>query len=208
MAGRRSRDDVEIFDVKTAYDGFFKLDLYDFRYRRFDGAWSRRHEREVFQRGPTAAILLYDPARDSVILVEQMRTPAINDPSGPWLLEAVAGIIDDGETAEDVVRREAEEEAGVSVRQVIPLFDSFLSPGGCTERISLFVGLVDSEGAGGVHGLDHEDEDIRVTVWPFEKAFAEIGGQIITAPAMICLQWLAMNRDGLRSEIQSGGGGG
>lgn len=207
MAERRSRDDVEIFGVETAYDGFFKLDVYDVRYRRFDGTWSRRHEREVFQRGPTAAILLYDPARDAVILVEQMRTPAINDPSGPWLLEVVAGIIDPDEAAETVVHREAVEEAGVSVRKVIPLFDSFLSPGGCTERISLFVGLVDSEGAGGVHGLAHEDEDIRVVVWPFDQAFAEIGGKIITAPAMICLQWLAMNRDRLRSETLPGEGG-
>ena len=114
MSERRSRADVEIFNVETAYDGFFNLDIYDFRYRRFDGTWSRRHQREVFQRGPTAAILLYDPTHDTVILVEQMRTPAINDPSGPWLLEAVAGIIDAGETAETVVRREAEEEAGTS----------------------------------------------------------------------------------------------
>jgi len=200
MSDGRGRNEVEIFDVETAYDGFFKLDVYDFRYRRFDGNWSRRHQREVFQRGPTAAILLYDPVRDAVILVEQIRTPAINDPSGPWLLEVVAGIIDAGETAEAVVRREAVEEAGVSVNKVIPLFDSFLSPGGCTERISLFVGLVDSDGAGGIHGLDYEDEDIRVVVWPFEQAFGEIGGKIITAPAMICLQWLAMNRDHVRSD--------
>lgn len=207
MLERRSRDDVEVFGVETAYDGFFKLDVYDIRYRRFDGRWSRRHEREVFQRGPTAAILLYDPVRDTVILVEQMRTPAINDASGPWLLEVVAGIVDPDETAEAVVRRESVEEAGVSVRELIPLFDSFLSPGGCTERISLFVGLVDSEGAGGIHGLDHEDEDIRVVVWPFDQAFAEIGGKVITAPAMICLQWLGMNRDRVRSEDCTGEGG-
>ncbi len=207
MSERRSRDDVEIFNVETAYGGFFNLDIYDFRYRRFDGTWSRRHQREVFQRGPTAAILLYDPTHDTVILVEQMRTPAINDPSGPWLLEAVAGIIDAGETAETVVRREAEEEAGVTVREVIPLFDSLLSPGGCTERISMFIGLVDSEGAGGVHGLDHEDEDIRVVVWPFDRAFAEIGGRIVAAPAIICLQWLAMNRDRLRTKPLAGRGG-
>lgn len=201
-----TREDVEIFDVTTAYHGFFKLRLYDFRHRRFDGAWSRRHQREVFERGPTAAILLYDPARDSVILVEQMRTPAINDPDGPWLLEIVAGIIGKGETAEAVVRREAEEEAGVIVDTVIPLFDSLLSPGGCTERISMFVGLADSDGAGGIHGLDHEDEDIRTVVWPFDKAFAEIGGSIVTAPAMMCLQWLAMNRGDLRTGDAPDGG--
>lgn len=206
MAERRGREDVEIFNVETAYDGFFNLDVYDFRYRRFDGTWSRRHQREVFQRGPTAAILLYDPVRDAVILVEQMRAPAINDTAGPWLLEIVAGIIDDGETAESVVRREAEEEAGVTVREVIPLFDSLLSPGGCTERISMFVGLVDADGAGGVHGLADEDEDIRVVVWSFEQAFAEIGKRIVTAPAMICLQWLAMNRKQVRSGTSIGEG--
>ena len=206
MIKDRTRDDVEIFDVTTAYHGFFKLNLYDLRHRRFDGNWSRRHQREVFERGPTAAILLYDPARDTVILVEQMRTPAINDPDGPWLLEIVAGIVGAGETAEEVVRREAEEEAGVSVGAVVPLFDSLLSPGGCTERISMFVGLVDSDGAGGVHGLEHEDEDIRTVIWPFDRAFAEVGGKIVTAPAMMCLQWLAMNRDRLRSGEAVNGG--
>ncbi len=208
MTKQLTRIDVEIFDVTTAYDGFFKLNLYDLRHRRFDGNWSRRHQREVFERGPTAAILLYDPARDTVILVEQMRTPAVDDPDGPWLLEIVAGIIGTGETAESVVRREAEEEAGVTVGAIIPLFDSLLSPGGCTERISMFVGLVESDGAGGVYGLDHEDEDIRAVVWPFEKAFAEVGGRIITAPAMMCLQWLAMNRDHLRSGTLAKGGEG
>ena len=208
MTKQLTRNDVEIFDVTTAYDGFFKLNLYDLRHRRFDGSWSRRHQREVFERGPTAAILLYDPGRDSVVVVEQMRTPALNDPDGPWLLEIVAGIVGPGESAESVVRREAEEEAGVTVGAIIPLFDSLLSPGGCTERISMFVGIVESDGAGGVYGLDHEDEDIRAVVWPFETALAEIGGKVVTAPAMMCLQWSAMNRDQLRSGTLANGGKG
>jgi ADP-ribose pyrophosphatase len=198
MADRRSRRDVELFEKTRAYDGFFKLDLYSFSYRRYDGTWSRRHTREVFDRTPTAAVLLYDPGRDEVVLVEQMRAPALDDPAGPWLVEVVAGIIEPGETAAEVVRREANEEAGLEVGELVALFDTLLSPGGSTERISLFVGRVDSARAGGVHGNADEEEDIRVVVWPLDEACAMIGTSIVTAPAIVCLQWLALNREQVR----------
>jgi ADP-ribose pyrophosphatase len=200
VADGRSRRGVELFEKRRAYDGFFKLDIYSFRYRRYDGTWSRRHQREVFERAPTVAVLLYDPARDAVVLVEQMRAPALDDPAGPWLVEVVAGIIEPGETAAEVVRREAMEEAGLEVGELVALFDALLSPGGCTERISLFVGRVDSARAGGVHGNADEDEDIRVIVWPLDEACAKIGSAIVTAPAILCLQWLALNRERVRRE--------
>jgi ADP-ribose pyrophosphatase len=133
-----------------------------------------------------------------VVLVEQMRAPALDDPAGPWLVEVVAGIIEPGETAAEVVRREANEEAGLEVGELVALFDTLLSPGGSTERISLFVGRVDSARAGGVHGNADEEEDIRVVVWPLDEACAMIGTSIVTAPAIVCLQWLALNREQVR----------
>ena len=198
--------DVEIFATRRAYDGFFKLDIVDFRYRRHDRAWSRRLTREVFRRAPTAAVLPYDPRRDEVVLVEQLRPPALDDPAGPWLIEAVAGIVEPGESADDVVRREAREEAGLELGALEYLFDALLSPGGSTERISLFVGQADTTGAGGLFGVEAEGEDIRAAVWPAEAAFAAVGGKIVTAPAILCLQWLALNRDRLRRDWGGSGG--
>ena len=193
MPADRSRQDVELFDKQTAYSGFFDLKIYHFRYRRFDGTWSRRHDREVFERGPTVAVVLFDPVRDCVVLVEQFRAPMLDDAAGPWVIEAAAGIIDPGESVDDVVHREAREETGLIIDRLIRLFDVVPSPGGSTERISLYVGLVNAEGAGGVHGLAAEDEDIRTVVMPLAEALSEIGGRIVTAPAIIGLQWLALN---------------
>jgi ADP-ribose pyrophosphatase len=200
MTDDRLSGKVEIFDRRIAYSGFFDLRIYDFRYRRYDGSWSRRHDREVFERGPTAAILLFDPARESVVLVEQFRAPMVDDPDGPWIVEAAAGIVEPGEAVADVVRREALEETGLTVDRVIELFDVIPSPGGSTERISLFIGLVDARNAGGVHGLDSEDEDIRTIVMPLSAALSAIGKSIVSAPAIIGLQWLALNRDDIVGE--------
>jgi ADP-ribose pyrophosphatase len=116
-------------------------------------------------------------------------------------VEIVAGIIEDGETAEDVVRREAVEEAGCEVRDLIPIADYLVSPGGTSECISLFCGRVDSSGAGGFHGQAEEHEDIRVTVVPFARAAQMLQDrQVDNATALVSLQWLVINRDRVRRE--------
>ena len=114
---------VEILYKTVCYDGFFRMERYRLRHRLFRGGWSRELTRELFARGHAAAVLPYDPLLDAVVLVEQFRIGALEAPGGPWLLEIVAGIIEPGETPEDVVRREAVEEAdcqypgpGASVR--------------------------------------------------------------------------------------------
>ena len=103
--------DFEILDRKVGYDGYFRVDVYRVRDRRYDGSWSRALAREVFERGHAAAVLPYDPARDEVVLIEQFRIGAIEAQGGPWQLEIVAGIIEGEESPEDVVRREALESA-------------------------------------------------------------------------------------------------
>jgi len=191
---------VEIVDKTVCYDGFFRLERYRLRHRLFSGAWSRVLTRELFERGHAAAVLPYDPALDAVVLVEQFRIGALEAPGSPWLLEIVAGIIDPGETPEEVVRREAVEEANCQIEALIHIYDYFVSPGGTSECISLFCGKVDATGAGGLYGLAAEEEDIRVTVVPFAEAIEQLhAGKINSAAPIIALQWLQLNHAQLRA---------
>lgn len=190
---------VEILDEQYCYQGFFRMLRYRLRHRLYSGAMSAAVERELFERGHAAALLLYDPQRDSVVLLEQFRIGALEAIGGPWLLEIVAGMIEAGESAEEVVRREAMEEAGCRVGDLIFLCDYLVSPGGTSERISLYCGRVDSRGLGGVHGLEEENEDILVRVVPFAEAWEWLEqGRINSASPIIALQWLKMQRGQLR----------
>jgi len=190
---------VEILDKTVCYDGFFRLERYRLRHRLFSGAWSRVLTRELFERGHAAAVLPYDPALDAVVLVEQFRIGALEAPGSPWLLEIVAGIIDPGETPADVVRREAVEEANCQIQELVHICDYFVSPGGTSERISLFCGKVDAADAGGLYGLAAEEEDIRVLVVPFAEAIEQLhAGKINSAAPIIALQWLQLNHDQIR----------
>ena len=185
--------DYEIIAREAGYDGFFRLDRLSVRFRRYDGGWSDVITREVLERGHAAGMLLYDPARDKVVLVKQFRAPAVDAPGGPWLIETVAGIIDAGETPEDVARRETGEETALTVGPIERIGSFMPSPGGASEFITLFCGCVDSRVAGGVHGID--DEDIRTIVMATDEAFAAVAdGRIVAANAVIALQWLALNR--------------
>jgi ADP-ribose pyrophosphatase len=125
-----SRDDVEILDTETLWKGFFRMDRVRLRHRLFAGGWGQPITREVFERGHAAALLPYDPVRDEVVLIEQFRAAAMTAGAEPWLVEIVAGIIEDGETAEDVARRETVEEAGCEVTDIVPVMDVFTTPGG------------------------------------------------------------------------------
>lgn len=195
-----ARDDVEILDSAVVYDGHFKMLRYRLRHRLFGGGWSGEITRELFERGHAAAVLPYDPERDAVVLTEQFRVGALNDPGGPWQIEGVAGVIDAGSSAEETVRREAVEEAGLELRRIAHACDYLASAGGTSERIAVYVGEVDSGGAGGIHGLPDEGEDIRVEVVPFDEAMRRLeAGRILAAHTVIALQWLALHRDGLRS---------
>jgi ADP-ribose pyrophosphatase len=194
-----SAGEVEIIDRTVCYQGFFRLEKYRLRHRLFRGGMSPVFSRELFERGHAVAVLLYDPKRDEVVLLEQFRIGALDSPSGAWLLEVVAGIIEEGETPEAVAARESVEETGVGPTALEFICQYLVSPGGTSESIHLYCGRVDAEGVGGVFGLAHESEDIRVFTVPFAEAFAMIcDGRINSAAPIIALQWLALNRDGLR----------
>jgi ADP-ribose pyrophosphatase len=192
---------VHILDKTVCYDGFFRIQRYRLRHQLFRGGWSREITRELFERGHAAAVLPYDPLLDAVVLIEQFRIGALETPGDPWLLEIVAGVIDKpDETPEDVVRREAVEEANCAIQDIVHICDYFVSPGGTSECIALFCGKVDAVGVGGVGGLAEEAEDIRVIVVPFPEALAQLqAGLIRSAAPIIALQWLQLNHDHLRT---------
>ena len=192
--------DVEILEKTVCFEGFFRIERYRLRHRLFSGDWSHPLVRELFERGHAAAVLPYDPIRDEVVLIEQFRVGALNAPGGPWLMEIVAGIIEADETTEDVVKRESIEEANCIITDLIPLYNFLVSPGGTTESVALFCGRVDTTHAGGVHGASEEGEDIKVHVVAVDTALALLqAGKINSVSAIIALQWLALNRDHVRT---------
>ncbi|WP_318521658.1 ADP-ribose diphosphatase [Photobacterium leiognathi] len=188
-------EDVDILAKETVYQGFFKMVKYRFRHQLFAGGWSGEISREMFERGHAAALLPYDPITDDVVLIEQFRVGAMAAGCEPWQLEIVAGMIDhQDESAEDVVKREAVEEAGLTVAELEKVTRYLSSSGGCSEMLDIFVGTVDSTQAGGIHGLEEESEDIRVHVVSREQAYEWVeSGKIENAASIIALQWLQLN---------------
>ncbi|EGQ7675894.1 ADP-ribose diphosphatase [Vibrio parahaemolyticus] len=192
--------DVEIISKESVFEGFFKMVKYRFKHKLFAGGWSDVVEREMFERGHAAAMLPYDPKTDQVVIIEQIRIGALEH-EHPWQLEIVAGMIDRDESAEEVIRREAEEEAGITVGRVASVTSYYPSSGGCSEKQDVFVGEVDASKAHGIHGLDYEDEDIRVHVLSREQAYQWVKDGIFeNGASIIALQWLQLNHQELRSQ--------
>lgn len=196
--------DVELIERRCLHQGFFRLEEVHLRHRLFEGGWSRAMAREVHMRRDAVGVLLYDAGRDSVVLVEQIRAGALDDPESPWKLELVAGLIEAGETPADVARREAQEEAGCAVDELIELHTYYPSPGACNERVTLLCALVDCDGLGGVHGLVEEHEDIRVHVLPFQQAWELLqAGRLDNAMTLIAFYWLMAERASLQERFAS-----
>lgn len=190
---------LEILSKETIYQGFFRVEKYRLKHTLFGGGWSAEITRELFRRGSCVAVLLYDPNADKVVLIEQFRTGAILNPEKAWLVEIVAGAIEEGEVAEEVAYRESLEEAGCEIQQLMVINEFYTTPGGSSEWITLFCGKVDSTEVGGIHGLDHEDEDIWVRTVDFDEAYLMLeNGEIDSAIPIIAIQWLALNRQKLR----------
>ncbi|WP_198246066.1 NUDIX domain-containing protein [methane-oxidizing endosymbiont of Gigantopelta aegis] len=195
-----SNKQLQVIAKETVYQGFFRLEKYRLKHTLFQGGWSNEIVRELFRRGDCVAVLLYDPVRDEVVLIEQFRIGAVLRKKQAWLLEIVAGAVEPGETAAEVAIREAEEEAGCKIQELRLIHEFYTTPGGASEWLSLFYGRIDSRNVGGIFGLDHEDEDIRVSAVKFEQAYQMMEqGEIDSAIPIIALQWLYIHRPALRS---------
>lgn len=197
---------LQVCSEQRVWNGRFPLDVVRFRHRRFDGATSAVKTWEVWRRGRAAAVLPYDPAADVVVLIEQFRLPALVAGLDPVLVELPAGLCDEGELPEVTARREMMEEMGLAVGTLRRIGGFLLTPGGADEVCELYVGRVrapevDADGIAGHAGAPDEHEDIRVRVWPAQRAIeAALGGRLTNSVTMIGLLWFASQRDALRKE--------
>ena len=191
----------KIINKEILYSGFFRMEKYCLQHTLYAGGWSAAINRELFVRGSCVAVLLYDPERDKVVLIEQCRAGAILQSDRAWLVEIVAGAIEEGETAIEVAYRESIEEGGCEIQELIVINEFYTTPGGASERITLFCGKIDSTQVGGIHGLDHEDEDIWVRSVDFDEAYRMVeSNEIESAIPIIAIQWLALNKEKIRQK--------
>jgi len=192
----REQQTIEILEHTEEYSGFLSILKIKLRHRLYNGEMSPVVTRELLERGQAVAVLLYDPDADSVVLIEQFRVGALDDPDSSWLLEVVAGVVEKGESLEDVARREAQEEAGCTPQELEYIGRYYLTPGGSSEQIHLFYAEIDSSG---MHetlgGVEDESEDIRIMVLPWNEVVELMdSGRIINATAMLALQWLRLRK--------------
>ncbi|ETN93425.1 ADP-ribose pyrophosphatase [Gammaproteobacteria bacterium MOLA455] len=193
--------DYRLKSTETVFQGFFKMTRMTVEHRLFGGGWSKPLRRELFQRGDAVGVLLYDPRNHRVGLIEQFRPGALNEAGGPWQYEVIAGMIEPGESLEQVAARELEEESGVEVEKLLPICDYLVSSGGTDEKMHLFCGLADLRERGGIFGVDGESEDILLHVWSYAETMEAFSQGLLNSAAMsVALFWLQLNHQQLRLE--------
>ncbi|MBT2118267.1 NUDIX domain-containing protein [Dyella sp. LX-66] len=186
-------DRVRVIDSQVLSNDWYllKKTIYDFR--RADGSWQRQ-QRETYDRGNGAALLLYQRETRRVVLVRQFRFPCFVNGHDGMLIEAPAGLLDQA-TPEQRIRAEAEEETGYRVGDVRKVFEAFMSPGSVTEKLHFFVAEYDaSQKVSDGGGLPGEGEDIEVLELPFDEAMAMLRrGEIVDGKTIMLLQYAAMH---------------
>jgi nudix-type nucleoside diphosphatase (YffH/AdpP family) len=198
-----SDEDVRVESLARPYSKFFAVEDYVLSHRTFGGGWSKPVHRTAFVSADAVTVLPYDPVLDKVVLIEQFRIGAYaRGDRRPWLLEVVAGRCDSGQTPEAVVRREAEEEAGLTLRELEPVAQYYVSPGAYNEYIYSYIGRVDLSGYNeGVHGLGSENEDIATHLLDVDRLLPLVAsGEANNTPLIISILWLALNRERLQKE--------
>lgn len=187
---------IDLIDKAIVYPGFFRLEKYWLKHSLYAGGLSPKISRECLIRNDCVAVLLYDPITDEIVMIEQFRIGAMVHGKNAWLVEIVAGGIEQGEDAISVAHREAFEEAGCVIQELFEIASFYTSPGCSAEWLTLFCGKVDSRQVAGVHGLKEEHEDILVHTIPLERAYQMlVNGEIMSAIPIIALQWLMLNKE-------------
>ncbi len=194
------RNDVEMVREEPLHEGFFRMVHLHLRHRLFAGGWTATLNREVIMHGKVAAVIPYDPVRDSVILIEQFRNGkfAAGDPQ-PWSVSIAAGMIEPGESAAEMARRETLEETGCAIGRLEQALTFYSSPGGSAQHVTLYCGEVSAAGVGGLHGVAEEGENIRAFTVSFDESLRMIDADAFdNAISIVGLQWLSRHRDSLR----------
>ncbi|MBO9466851.1 gamma-glutamylcyclotransferase [Tropicibacter sp. R15_0] len=203
VRSQMSARDVTITKERPGFDGFFRLKAFEATHKRFDGGQSNVLQRETFMSFDVTLVLPYDPINDQVLLVEQLRLGTFNrgDPA-PWVLEPIAGLVDAGEDPKQAGIREAQEEAGLDLAELITMPKVYASPGYSTEFFHCYLALCDLTGRGqGQGGLAEENEDIRSHVLSFDHAMRLVdSGEVNVAPLAMMLLWLYRQRSTLRAK--------
>jgi nudix-type nucleoside diphosphatase (YffH/AdpP family) len=186
--------DVRVRDVELLAAGWHVLRKTTFDYQDSSGAWSTQ-QRETYDRGNGATVLLYDRERRTVLLTRQFRYPVyVNDHADGMLVETAAGLLDDDDPV-TAIRREAHEETGVEIGDVEHVYDVYMSPGSVTERIHFFAAPY--EASARLHdrgGLEEEGEDIELVELDIDEALAWIrDGRIQDAKTIMLLHWAVLD---------------
>lgn len=180
----------DIVDESVAYQGFFRVKKFSIKHELFQGGTSETYTRELFERGHAASVLMFDPKLRIIVLIEQFRVGAIQS-SNPWTVELVAGVVEHGEVADEVARREAEEEAGVVLGELEFICSYYNSVGGSSETTSLYFAEVDSTEISGIHGLKSENEDIRIVKFHESEFFRYLASsEVLTGSLVTAGYWL------------------
>ena len=191
----------KILNKTRNYDGHFKVDKLILQHELFEGGMGKELVRERVTRKNAVAVLPYDPIRDEVVLIEQFRVGALENDNNPWLIEIIAGLVEEGEEIEEVARREAIEEANCKLENLHYVSSFYPTPGGFAELSHVYIGKTDTTGLGGICGLTDEGEDIRVHVVSSSKALEMLNnGEICSAIPMIAMYNFMQLQDKLKNQ--------
>ncbi|KMT64182.1 NUDIX domain-containing protein [Catenovulum maritimum] len=197
-------EDIKLESKEKLFDRFFNVSLVSFKHKLFAGGWSDTVQREVFERSDAVVVLPYDITRDDIVMIEQVRVGCIENGENPWMFELVGGMVEEGESIEDVAKRETEEETGLSVKQLVSMQSYLSSCGGTSERIHLYLAIVDSTQYKSICGVEHEHEDIKVHVFEREQVLAWLNaGKIDNASGVIALYWFQNNLTRLNQMLEA-----
>lgn len=192
--------DWKLHSKKKVYKGHFVVTQYELSHATFSGQSTPVFKRELVSRDDAVALIPYDPVTDQVVLIEQFRIGAIRE-KHPWLIEIVAGLLEEGESPEQVASRETQEEIGCAVTDLLQIGEFYTSPGGLSEWVQLYIGRVNASKVPEIGGLAQEDEDIKIHVISASDIPLMLStGEVRSAIAIIGLQWFVVNRDQLRQQ--------
>ena len=192
---------------RSVYHGFFSVEEHDLTYQKFNKEQSNVVTRSTIVSSDAVIVLPYDPVNDRILLIEQFRVgPYIKGDENPWVLEPIAGLIDEGETPESAGIREAQEEAHLEIKRLELVSRSYPSPGISTEFFHQYIGIVELPGSSNlIAGLSSENEDIRRHIFEYEQFFEMIeSGKVKVGPLILLGLWLSKNRNRLREKYSNG----